>query len=165
MTARTMLAMAASQIGTVERATGWTPYGQWYADRHHAPEFAVANWCDMGLSWCASKVGDGEAFGEFAFTPWHAQWFADRGQWHTSDPKPGDAVFYSWSGGDTIDDIEHIGVVEKVLSASTIQAIEFNTSDAVHRRTRSRGYVVGYGRPAYATAADDTALVVSLGTA
>lgn len=160
-----MLARAASQIGVVERADGWTLYGQWYADRHHAPEFATANWCDMGLSKCASDVGDGEVFGEFAFTPWHAQWFADQGEWHPTGPQPGDAAFFSWSGGKSIDDIEHIGIVEQVLSATTIQTIEFNTSDAVRRRTRWRGYVVGYGRPAYATMADDSALVVSLGTA
>lgn len=162
MTARTMLAMAASQIGTVERSSGWTAYGQWYADRHHSPDFATANWCDMGLSWCAWKVGHGEVFGEFAFTPWHGQWFADQGQWHESDPLPGDAVFFSWSRGTSIDDIEHIGIVEKVISATEIQTIEFNTSNGVHRRTRWRGYVVGYGRPAYA-GADELALVVSLG--
>jgi hypothetical protein len=158
-----MLAKAASQIGTAERSNGWTPYGQWYADRHHDAAFAFANWCDMGLSKCAFDVGEGDAFGEFAFTPWHAQWFADRGQWHTSGPKPGDAVFFSWSGGNKIDAIEHIGIVEKVLSSTYIQTIEFNTSNGVHRRTRSRGYVVGYGRPAYGLGSDDTAMVVSLG--
>src|SRR5437588_9549644 len=115
-----MLAKAASQIGTAELSSGWTKYGQWYADRHHNAGFATANWCDMGLSWCANQVGEAEAFGEFAFTPWHGQWFADRGQWYTSIPEPGDAVFYSWSGGHTIDDIEHIGVVEKVLSGTYI---------------------------------------------
>lgn len=162
-----MLAKASSQIGISERSDGWTPYGQWYADRHHAPAFATANWCDMGLSKCAYDVGEGEAFGEFAFTPWHAQWFADRGQWRTSEPEPGDAVFFSWSGGKSIDDIEHIGIVEKALSGTIIQTIEFNTSDAVRRRTRWRGYVVGYGRPAYtgSVAGDDVAMVVSLGIA
>jgi hypothetical protein len=146
-----MLAEAASQIGTTERAGGWTPYGDWYAGRHHDPAFAYANWCDMGLSWCAWKVGESAAFGEYAYTPWHAQWFADRGQWHTSDPRPGDAVFFSWSRGTSIDDIEHIGIVEKVLSATELQTIEFNTDNAVKRRKRWRGFVVGYGRPAYAS--------------
>jgi hypothetical protein len=158
-----MLAKCASQIGIVEHSDGWTKYGQWYADRHHSAGFARANWCDMGLSWAADQVGDGEVFGEFAFTPWHGQWFANRHQWHTSGPQPGDAVFFSWSGGHSIDDIEHIGIVEKVLSSTTVQTIEFNTGDAVRRRERWRGYVVGYGRPAYGTGADDTALVVSLG--
>lgn len=160
-----MLAEAASQIGTVERASGWTPYGDWYAGRHGDKAFAVANWCDMGLSWCAWKVGEAVAFGEYAYTPWHAQWFADQGRWHTSGPQSGDAVFFSWSGGTSIDDIEHIGIVEKVIDALTIQTIEFNTGNAVRRRRRSRGYVVGYGRPAYSggSADDDVALVVSLG--
>jgi hypothetical protein len=151
VTAKAMLAEAASQIGTVERAGGWTPYGDWYASRHHDKAFATANWCDMGLSWCAWKVGEGAAFGEFAFTPWHASWFAGRGQWHTSGPRPCDAVFFSWSGSKRISDIDHIGVVEKDLGGGYIQTIEFNTANGVHRRTRWVGYVVGYGRPAYAT--------------
>jgi hypothetical protein len=160
-----MLATCAAQIDTVERSGGWTKYGQWYADRHHDQAFARANWCDMGLSWAADQVGEGAAFGEFAYTPWHARWFADRGQWHTSGPRPGDAVFFSWDGGSSIDDIEHIGIVEKVIDSTYIQTIEFNTSDAVRRRTRWRGYVVGYGRPDYASTQedDDVALVVSVG--
>lgn len=160
-----MLAEAASQIGTRERASGWTPYGDWYAGRHGDKAFATANWCDMGLSWCAWKVGETAAFGEFAYTPWHARWFADQGRWHTTGPQPGDAVFYSWSGGHTISSIEHIGLVEKVLSGSYIQTIEFNTSNAVLRRKRWRGYVVGYGRPAYGGGVldDEAAMVVSVG--
>ena len=43
---------------------------------------------------------------------------------------------------------EHIGMVEKMLSASLIQTIEGNTSDHVYRRRRARSRLQRIGVPA-----------------
>lgn len=161
--AKKMLDTARSQLGYHEAADGHTKYGQWYADRHHDPGFATANWCDMGLSWCGWQAGAGSVVGEYAYTPWHAQWFKDHGHWGTR-PHVGDLVFYDWDGGHSISGIDHVGLVESVRSDGRIVTIEFNTSDAVMRRVRTpAGIVVGYGSPDYRSLEDDMAEVVSLG--
>jgi hypothetical protein len=161
--AKKMIEEARSQLGYHEAANGHTKYGQWYADRHHEPGFADANWCDMGLSWCAAQVGAGSVVGEYAYTPWHAQWFAGQKRWGTR-PHVGDLVFYDWDGGHSISGIDHIGLVESVRTDGRIVTIEFNTSDAVMRRVRTpAGIVVGYGSPDYRSLEDDMAEVVSLG--
>jgi hypothetical protein len=78
--------------------------------------------------------------------------------------QPGDVVFFSWSRGKSIDDIEHVGVVEHVYDDGTIVTDEGNIGDMCRREHRDSTYVVGYGRPPYNSAADDeVALVVSLG--
>ncbi|MCO6004974.1 CHAP domain-containing protein [Actinoallomurus purpureus] len=161
--AKKMIEVARSQLGYHEAADGHTKYGQWYADRHHDPGFENANWCDMGLSWCAWKAAAGSVVGEYAYTPWHAQWFDDQGRWGTR-PHVGDLVFYDWEGGHSISGIDHIGLVEELRSDGRIVTIEFNTSDAVMRRVRTpAGIVVGYGSPDYKSLEDDMAEVVSLG--
>lgn len=158
-----MLDKARSQLGYKEASNGHTKYGQWYADKHHDPAFANANWCDMGLSWCAAQIGAGAVVGEYAYVPWHGQWFKDHGRFG-SKPHPGDLVFYDWDGGHSISGCDHIGIVESVRSDGRIVTIEFNTSDAVMRRVRNpSGIVVGYGSPNYTSLEDDTAEVVSLG--
>jgi CHAP domain-containing protein len=155
---------ARSQLGYSEQTGGWTKYGQWYADTvAHDEAFADANWCDMFVSWCADQCGLAEVVGQFAFTPWHAQWFADHGRWGRT-PHPGDIVFYDWDGGKAISGIKHVGIVESVRSGAIV-ALEGNTANAMMRRVRSLGFVVGFGSPDYSSTpvSDDTAVVVSLG--
>jgi hypothetical protein len=87
--------------------------------------------------------------GSDAWTVAHAQWFKDHGRWGHK-PKRGAVVFFSWSGGSTIDDIDHVGLVVKKLSGGRIKTIEGNVGDAVTKQVRSTGSVVGYGYPNYA---------------
>lgn len=65
---------------------------------------------------------------------------------HTSNPKPGDQIFF----GTSISNSNHTGLVEKVDS-SKVYTIEGNTSDQVARRTYAIGAsnILGYGRPNY----------------
>lgn len=86
-----------------------------------------------------------------------ADWFKQQGRWYsyTTTPKPGDIVFYDWNGNHTKRD--HVGIVESV-SGSSVVAIEGNTSvgndsngGEVMRRTRTKTYITGYGRPAYSS--------------
>ncbi|WP_223767642.1 peptidoglycan-binding protein [Streptomyces huiliensis] len=117
-------------------------------------------WCDMAVSKWAADSGNADVVGKFAYCPEHVNWFRARGQWigKNAPARRGDVVFYSWDGGPLAD---HVGlVVGDSDPGDDIETIEGNTSsgssgsqgngDGCYRRTRSRAYVLGFGRPAYA---------------
>jgi CHAP domain len=141
-----LLKVAKSQLGYTEKASGYTKYGDWYGqhvDKDSA--FKTAPWCDMFLAWAADKAGVQDSAGEFASTPQHARWFKKHGAWGHK-PEAGAFAFYSFSGGKSIDDIEHVGIVEKV-DGHTLHTIEANHFDHLGRATRDTSQVVGYGYP------------------
>jgi hypothetical protein len=161
-TANDALRLAISQVGVTEDANGGgTIYQKWFTsspwairgvqrDGGSVSDYTDANWCDMFISWIGDQLGV-RGIGADAFTPTHAQWFKDQGRWGET-PTPGAIVFFSWSGGKSIDDIEHVGMVIKDNHDGTIQTVEGNTDNAVKIRTRSVSTVVGYGYPEYAPA-------------
>lgn len=153
-TASAMLAEARRALGTRDRPNHIT---QDYA-RRHGPEFLRAPWCDMSVTYWARQSGNTKAVlpgGDRAYTVWHAQDFQKIGRWHAGtaanlkNAKPGDIVFFDWGGTDGIGYIDHVGIIEKVLSDGRVQTIEGNTGDACLRRVRSYTVIAGYGRPAY----------------
>jgi peptidoglycan hydrolase-like protein with peptidoglycan-binding domain len=137
----------ARQIGTLEvpRGSNRTVYNKWYG-------MSPAAWCDIYQSWIFAHVGGASIVGKFAWTVAHAKWFKARGQWGTT-PRPGALVFYDWSGGKSLDGIDHVGFVERVLRDGRLQTIEGNSNiggpDGVWRHYRSQSLVVGYGYPKY----------------
>lgn len=144
VTAHAILTLAASQIGTGESPPGSNKnkYSKWYG--------MVGAWCWMFLCWLFDQKGAlALIFGKHAYVPDFKKVFSAHGEFHTSNPKTGDLVAFDFNRSG---DPEHIGIVEKVISSSTIQTIEGNTSDRVMRRTRSRSYVYGYATPKYAAA-------------
>jgi hypothetical protein len=156
------LRLALAQVGATENADGGgTIYQKWFVsspwavrgverDGGSVSDYANANWCDMFISWIGDQLGI-KSMGADAFTPTHAQWFKDQGRWGQT-PTPGAIVFFSWTGGKTVDDIDHVGMVIKDNHDGTIQTVEGNTDDAVKVRTRDVSNVVGYGYPDYAPA-------------
>jgi hypothetical protein len=153
-TAQQLLAVAASQIGTREDTSGSNPYGRAYGmDR-------VA-WCAEFAWWCFREAGASALIPKTAYTPTLASWYQQQGR-ASRTPQVGSLVFYNWPG-DGVDRIQHVGFVERVVSASQIQTIEGNTTSGVAgdqshggvvaRRLRSTSAVVLYGHPAYAGAA------------
>lgn len=151
-----LLQIAKSQLGYAEKAGGYTKYGDWYG-KHVGQEAAFQNapWCDMFLAWAADKAGVGDQAGEFASTPEHAVWFAHHGAWGHR-PEPGAFAFYSFSGGTSIADIEHVGLVEKV-DGRTLFTIEANHNNHLGRAIRDVSQVVGYGYPSKVQVADTPA--------
>lgn len=149
-TAQDVLRVAASQIGYREAANGSNKFGQFYGmDR-------VA-WCAEFQFWCFSQAGGAGLIPKTAYTPTFYQWFVSHHQ-DPNDIRAGDVVFFDWQGG-RANSIDHVGIVEAVLNSSTIQTIEGNTSlgtgdqshgGVVARRSRSMGFVAGWGRPLYA---------------
>ena len=109
-------------------------------------------WCDMSVSYEAAHSDNLAAvFGKFASTRAHAQEFQRRGRWHygLGGARPGDIVFFDWSGRRSMSGIDHVGVIEAVETDGSIWTLEGNTSDQFLRRHRTSSVVVGYGRPAY----------------
>ncbi|MER6812242.1 CHAP domain-containing protein [Spirillospora sp. NPDC000708] len=144
-----LLDVAQKQLGYTEHGSGYTKFGDWYAqhiDGDHDSYFKTAPWCDMFLAWAADKAGVAEQAGQFASTVDHAKWFKEHGAWgHT--PEPGALVFYDWSGSGDIDQIDHVGIVEKV-DGHTLHTIEGNADGyKLMRKTRSMDDVVGFGYP------------------
>lgn len=149
-TASDVLNIAGKQIGTCEdpRGSNCCKYTQWYP-------MDGSPWCAMFVSWVLDRAG--VTGYRHAYTPAGAELFRAQGRFFTTDPKPGDVVYFDFP--DSLPRIQHVGFVEKVPSALTITTIEGNTSsgdagsqdngDGVYRRARPASYVVGYGRPDY----------------
>ncbi len=121
------------------------------AGYYQASKQGVA-WCDVFVDWvhymAAGKNAD-EAqrvicqsgpYGAGCY--FSAQYYKEAGRYYTSNPQPGDQIFFG--------DFDHTGIVEKVENG-IITTIEGNTSDQVARRTYSinSNYVTGFGRPRY----------------
>lgn len=63
------------------------------------PSLQGQAWCDMFVDWCFVQafglVKAKQLLGGFsAYTPTSAQYFKNKGQYHKSDPKPGDQIFF-----------------------------------------------------------------------
>jgi hypothetical protein len=132
-----------------------------YSSRNGA-EFRTAPWCDQSITEWARASGNADAVlpkGDRAFTVWHAQDGADLGRWHAGTvdnikryAKPAAIVFFDWGGTNNIGQIDHVGLIERVLPDGRIQTIEANTgggSGAVLRRVRSADVVAGFWNPDY----------------
>lgn len=160
-TAEAAIELARSQVGASPDGNGDTKFGDWYEGTERAKEtvardggavqeYSDAEWCDMFISWVGDKLGFTDQIGSDAWTVAHAQWFQDNGRWGDA-PRPGAIVFFSWSGGKSADDIQHVGMVVKDNGDGTIQTVEGNTGNSVQVKERSTDSVVGYGYPDYAS--------------
>lgn len=155
-TATSVLNRARTQLGTGEspQNSNRTPYGAWYG-------WQGVSWCDIFISWLFGQFAGGLDLigGKNAYTPSHAAWFKAHGRWG-STPRVGAIAFFDFP--DSVKRIQHVGIVEKVLSGSYVQTIEGNTGpgdagsqdngDGVYRRVRHVSYIVGYGYPDYSAA-------------
>lgn len=81
------------------------------------------------------------------------EYFKKAGRWFTSDPQPGDIIFFTKNGT-----VTHQGIVEKV-EGDEVTTIEGNTSDMVARRVYNlrNGFILGYGRPNWDLVSDEIA--------
>lgn len=114
-------------------------------------------WCDVFVDWCiwtaSGKNAEHAQYVECqtgdlgAGCYYSAGYYKDAGRFYSSDPLPGDQVFFG--------DYEHTGLVERV-EGGKIYTIEGNSGNAVCRHVYSIGsdYIDGYGRPRYDKPAD-----------
>lgn len=158
-TAAQAIELARSQVGVEEDGGGETKFQDWYMATSRAQEtlardggslsgYGDANWCDMFVSWVGEQIGFSDQVGSDAWTVAHARWFQENGRWGT-EPRPGAIVFFAWDGGESVDDIQHVGMVIKKVDDGTIETVEGNADNAVRIKERSTDVVVGYGYPDY----------------
>ncbi|MEV4066786.1 CHAP domain-containing protein [Nonomuraea dietziae] len=142
-----LIKLLESHLGYSEGKGAYTKFGDWYGRTvEFDADYSGAPWCDMFLSWAAHKLGYEEWVGQFAYTVAHAEWFKKNDAWGHK-PKPGALVFYDWGGSNDIDNIDHVGIVTKVVG-DTIFTIEGNIDGGVaKRKERDQSKVAGYGYP------------------
>lgn len=159
-TAARMLAEARRWLGTGEP----NAIQRWYAGKHGAAYRGNQPWCDMAITYWAHQSDNVDAVlprGDRAYTVSHAADFKAAGRWlagttaNVSAAQPGDIVFFDWGATNSIDAIDHVGIVEKPLGGGRVQTIEGNTADQCLRRVRSADVIAGLGRPAYDDQEDD----------
>ncbi len=122
------------------------------------PSLQAQPWCDMWYDWCMVKAfGNGPAKqllcgGFSAYTPDSAKYYINKGQYHKSNPQPGDQIFFH--NGTRI---YHTGMVYKA-TATKVYTIEGNTSGGSAVEANGGGVfckeyalsnpkIDGYGRP------------------
>lgn len=175
-----LLAVAAAQIGYREKASnaslddftanaGGANYQKFARDLDALGDFYNTkkngfDWCDIFADWCHV-----EAFGEEvalktlrqpkksagAGVYYSASYYKQAGAFYTSNPQPGDQIFFY---GDTIDIWQHTGIFEK-QEGNWIYTIEGNTGtpQGVHRMKYAANYskIAGYGRPNWSAVQPD----------
>lgn len=119
-------------------------------------------WCNCFVNWCFSKAYGTESAknllctsGNWSYyTPTSAGYFKKKNQWHTSNPKIGDVIYFKNSTR-----IHHVGLVYKVDS-KYVYTIEGNTNAgntviangggvARKKYLLTNSAIAGYGRPKY----------------
>jgi len=129
---------AIAELGQGEQPRGSnnTKYGRWFG-------INPAPWCAMFVDYVANKAGVSKYIPHTASAPGMASAFGKRYNRGGGGIQPGDIPFFSNGGG-----ISHVGLVEKV-NGNAVGTIEGNHTSIVQRVNRSKGQIVGYGRPGY----------------
>ena len=137
----TMLNIARSAIGYHEGAGN--------SNRYSAAMGRPAEaWCADFVSYLAKQAGLRTI--DTASAQGIANQLAAEGRWKgKSDPQPGDAVTFNWSGSGGWAD--HVGIVENVFTQNGVKyitTIEGNSSDSVRRKTypANASVINGFGR-------------------
>lgn len=179
MNKQEVIDIALAEVGYLEKASNsnldhrtanagrnnWTKYAR---DLDLIPGFYNGKkngyaWCDVFVDWCFVKAYGVASAKDLLCQPNNsagagctasAQYYKNKGQFHTSKPQPGDQIFFGSGSSCT-----HTGLVYKVDS-SKVYTVEGNTSGAsgvvpngggVCKKSYSLTYskIVGYGRPKY----------------
>ena len=155
MTAKKIIAMAASQIGIKEQPanSNKVKYNTEYYGR--VVSGSAYPWCCTFVWWVFKACGASELFyggKKTAYCPTVENYYKQQGRWYQTG-NPGDMVLFDFSKKGIA---EHIGIVEKVNSDGSYTTIEGNTGSgndanggAVMRRIRNKSSIRGFARPDY----------------
>lgn len=156
-TAADLIRVAAGEVGYVEGRYNSTKYGaEMYGGRYQNQA-----WCGLFTDWCFQRVNMLQGEPSSVWTPGGAAEYQKAGRWvsRAGDPQAGDVVYFDWGGSQSVQQVDHVGLVEAV-TGDYVLTIEGNTSssnagsqsngDGCYRRKRPRAVIVGFGRPQYA---------------
>lgn len=153
MTAERILELARGELGVKESPAGSNKVK--YNTEYYGREVSGSGypWCCVFVWWLFQKAQAQHLFfggGRTAYCP--TLLAHHRGQKVKGEYKPGDVVFFNFSGRSSP---AHVGVCES-WDGTNITTIDGNTGagneangGAVMRRTRNKRYIVGAYRPAY----------------
>lgn len=159
---------AFSQIGYHEIGDNWNKYAE-ALDK----ENGFYNGKKQGFAWCDIFVDAGfvECYGRAgaqfllcqpdnsagAGCSFSAQYFNAKGQFHKSNPQPGDQIFF----GSAWNNVWHTGLVVAV-SSNYVTTIEGNSGDQVAKRVYRLAdpTIWGYGRPDWGEQPESPVVVV-----
>lgn len=134
-------------------------------------------WCDVFVDWCFIQTFGVELGmkllcqsygGAGAGCTYSAQYYKNKGQFHTGNPQAGDQIFFTNDGGSTS---SHTGIVTGVGNGK-VYTIEGNTSSAsgvvanggcVRAKSYNLTYnrIYGYGRPDWSLVEDTAEATVA----
>lgn len=179
MNRQKVIDIALAEVGYLEKETNnqldsktgnagdenWTKYAR---DLDKIPGFYNGkkngyDWCDIFVDWCFVQAYGAETAKKMLIQPdkslgagctYSAKYYKSKGQFFTSDPQPGDQIFFGTASRCT-----HTGLVYKA-DDSKVYTVEGNTSGAsgviangggVKAKSYSLTYskIHGYGRPDY----------------
>ncbi len=121
------------------------------------------DWCDVFVDWCFITTFGEKIAVQMLYQPykgcgagceWSRKYYAAKNQYFTKGPKPGDQIFFDWSGAKKA--AGHTGIVVAV-GGNTVTTVEGNTGNNATQvlqksyNVNSR-YIMGYGRPNWALA-------------
>lgn len=120
---KNVIDIAAKEVGYTETPanSNKTKYGKWFG-------FDGVAWCGMFVSWCYAQAG--KPLGKIGFTKGFAgcqtavAHFTKK-KMLTTDPQPGDIVFFDWNADGRYD---HVGLFVRRIDANSFETIEGNTS-------------------------------------
>ena len=163
-----LIKIARAEIGYREKATNsqlddktanpgsnnFTKYGRdlYAAGYYNGNKNGVA-WCDQFYDWCVFQLaGKNKKVAEAiqyqtgdcgAGCKFSAQYYRNAGKFFTSNPQPGDQIFFGKVGSES-----HTGMVVEV-NGSAIKTVEGNSGNMVKELTYSVNSpnIAGYGRP------------------
>lgn len=161
---------------------GYNNYTKYARDIDAIPNFYNGRkngyaWCDIFVDWCFVEAFGADVAKQLLRQPnyscgagcyYSAQYYKSYGQFYTSNPKPGDQIFF-WNSARN--DVAHTGLVYDV-DRNYVYTVEGNTSGSsgvvangggVFCKKYALNYyrIYGYGRPAYDTEIVDSKPIVS----
>ena len=182
-----VLAVASEEIGYFEKAsmfaiddktanTGTNDYTKYARDMYeYYPRWYIGNkngygWCDVFADWCFIKTFGYRNALDLLCQPERSagaicrcslDYFNQKGQFHTEDPRPGDQVFF----GTSLTNVSHVEIVERA-DDDYIYTIGGNCSDRVKsiKRRISTAGIIGYGRPDYESFSNTFTIIETLKT-
>lgn len=144
-----IVTIASTQIGYREGRGGYTRYGGWYG-------IPCGDWCAMFASFCINYAGV-EGFPHASCCQnWINELKTEKMYHSVSEgeyiPKPGDLVFFDWSGSSGRRTSDHVGIVAEYIAATEnagakIITIEGNYCDKVCKLSYpcNSSKIMGYG--------------------
>lgn len=157
-----------SQLDSKTGNAGYNNYTKYARDLDAIPKIYNGKkqgyaWCDVFVDWCFVQAYGVEGMQYLLGQPnkslgagckYSANYFRNKNRFYTSNPRPGDVIYFGKRGNES-----HTGIVENVVSGK-VYTIEGNTSGAagvvangggVFRKSYSvnNSRIAGYGRPPY----------------